>query len=253
MESSISPGMPAFADLQDDIPLFGRDAKTLLDATSSVITQVWHDSRATAALLSKRNEGVRYAMANDWDEVVVDERIKILMILPDSFRAVSTAFAESPDVERRLYGSLNDISRLLENSAGRIRVMVGPTTGELIPKRERYKLATSLATAARMGMKVIAAAPPRGDKSYARNRADMIEAIELAKSAAVTMKQGLRCLIPSMESPQEPSHGPGAHPRRSSAEAYSREVIQEYYEALRTYSSAQKSSVKWFISCTFQS
>ncbi|VDO47829.1 unnamed protein product [Haemonchus placei] len=102
------------------------------------------------------------------------------------------------------------------------------------PKREWYKLATSLATAARMGMKMIAVAPPRGDKSYAKNRADTIEAIELANSAAVTMK-GLRCLIPSTESPQEPSHGPGAHPRRSSAEAYSKEVIQEYYEALRTY------------------
>ncbi|XGW22221.1 hypothetical protein V3C99_004878 [Haemonchus contortus] len=53
--------------------------------------------------------------------------------------------------------------------------------------------------------------------------------------AAVTMKQGLRCLIPSMESPQEPSHGPEAYPRRSSAEAYSRKVMQEYYEVLRTY------------------
>uniref|UniRef100_A0A7I4YGW0 CCHC-type domain-containing protein n=1 Tax=Haemonchus contortus TaxID=6289 RepID=A0A7I4YGW0_HAECO len=58
MESFVPSAMPAFADLQDDTPLFGRDVKTLRDATSSVITQVWHDSRATAALLSKRiNEG----------------------------------------------------------------------------------------------------------------------------------------------------------------------------------------------------
>uniref|UniRef100_W6NDX0 Uncharacterized protein n=1 Tax=Haemonchus contortus TaxID=6289 RepID=W6NDX0_HAECO len=125
------------------------------------------------------NEGVRYAKGNDWDEMVVDERIKILLILLDSFRAVSTAFSESPDVERRLYGSLNDIRRLLESSAACICVLVGPTTEELIPKREWYKLATSLATAARMDIKMIAVAPPRGDNSYAKNRADMIEAIEM--------------------------------------------------------------------------
>nr|CDJ85871.1 unnamed protein product [Haemonchus contortus] len=181
-----------------------------------------------------RTSSFRYAKANDWDEMVVDERIKTLMILPDSFRAVRTAFAESPHAELRLYSTLNDIRRLLKSFAARICVLVGPTTDELIPKREWYKLATSLATAARMGMKVIAVAPHRGDKSYARNRADVSEAIESAKSAAVTMKQGLRCLIPNMESPQEPSHGPGAHPKRFSTEAYSREVIQEYYEALRT-------------------
>uniref|UniRef100_A0A0N4VSJ6 Gag protein n=1 Tax=Haemonchus placei TaxID=6290 RepID=A0A0N4VSJ6_HAEPC len=58
MESFVPSVMPAFADLQDDTPLFGRDVRTLREATSSVITQVWHDSRATAALLSKRiNEG----------------------------------------------------------------------------------------------------------------------------------------------------------------------------------------------------
>ncbi|XGW33651.1 hypothetical protein V3C99_017787 [Haemonchus contortus] len=125
------------------------------------------------------NEGVRYAKGNDWDEMVVDEWIKILLILLDSFRAVSTAFSESPDVERRLYGSLNDIRRLLESSAACICVLVGPTTEELIPKREWYKLATSLATAARMDIKMIAVAPPRGDNSYAKNRADMIEAIEM--------------------------------------------------------------------------
>uniref|UniRef100_W6NCE2 Uncharacterized protein n=1 Tax=Haemonchus contortus TaxID=6289 RepID=W6NCE2_HAECO len=104
----------------------------------------------------------------------------------------------------------------------------------LLPKRDWCILASSLATAARMGMKVIVVAPPRGDKSYMQSRSDMNDAIELAKSAAVLMKQGLKSLIPVIESSQEPSHGPGARPRSSSAEAYSRDVIKEYYDALMT-------------------
>ncbi|XGW33821.1 hypothetical protein V3C99_017908 [Haemonchus contortus] len=71
------------------------------------------------------------------------------MILPNDFRARSSAFSEGPDVECRLYGTLNDIGTLLESSAACICVLVGPTTDELIAKCEWYELATSLATAAR--------------------------------------------------------------------------------------------------------
>uniref|UniRef100_W6ND54 Uncharacterized protein n=1 Tax=Haemonchus contortus TaxID=6289 RepID=W6ND54_HAECO len=133
------------------------------------------------------------------------ERIKILMILPNDFRARSSAFSEGPDVERRLYGTLNDIGTLLESSAACICVLVGPTTDELIAKCEWYELATSLATAARTGITVIAVAPPREDKLCAKSSPDMIEAIELAKLAAVFMKQGLRCLIQSTESSRNPN------------------------------------------------
>ncbi|XGW16604.1 hypothetical protein V3C99_001785 [Haemonchus contortus] len=146
------------------------------------------------------------------------ERTKILMILPDSFRAVSSAFLESSGVERRLYGTLNDIGRPLGSSAARISVMVRLATDELILKRQWYKHAASLATAARVSIKVIAVTPLRIDNSYARNKSDM----------AGIMKQSLRCLIRSVESPQEPSHGLRAQPIKFSAEAYFKEIIQEH-------------------------
>ncbi|XGW34051.1 hypothetical protein V3C99_018093 [Haemonchus contortus] len=130
-------------------------------AVGSCLTRDGGGSPPLEELNQATKEGVRYAKANDWDQVVIDERIKILMILLDGFRAVSTAFSESPDTERRLYGTLNDIRRLLESSTACICVLVGPTTNELIPKLTWYKLATSLATAARMGIKVTAVAPLR--------------------------------------------------------------------------------------------
>nr|CDJ82092.1 unnamed protein product [Haemonchus contortus] len=170
-----------------------------------------------------------------WDEVNVKGTNTTLLILPDSFRATTAAFREDANVERRLYSKLNEVSGFLEKSVARICVLVGLTTDELPAKRDWCKLASSLATAARMSMKVIAVAPPRGEKSYLQNRSDMNDAIELAKSAAVLMKQGLGTLIPVIESSQEPSYGPGAHPRSSSAKVYSRDLIKEYYDALRTY------------------
>ncbi|XGW13214.1 hypothetical protein V3C99_013667, partial [Haemonchus contortus] len=185
------------------------------------------------------NEAVRYAQANSWDEVNVKEPNTTLLLLPDSFRAITAAFRENAYVERRLYSKLSEVSGFLERSVARICVLVGPTTDEPPAKRDWCKLASSLATAARMGMKVIAVAPPRGDRAYMQNRSDLNDAIELARSAAVLMKQGLRSSIPVIESPHEPSHGPGAHPRSSSAEAYSRDVIKEYYDALRTYVKAE--------------
>ncbi|KAK6012382.1 zinc knuckle [Ostertagia ostertagi] len=185
------------------------------------------------------NDAVRYAKLNDWDEMVRSERIKILMILPDSFRTVNSAFKENPDIERRLYGRINDIGGLLESSTARTCILVGPTTAAPCPKRDWCKLASAMAAAARMGMKIVAVAPPRGDEAYLQNRADMNDAINLAKSAAVLMKQGLCSLIPAIESSQEPSHGPGAHPRSSTSEAYSEEVLKEYFEALRSYVKAE--------------
>ncbi|KAK6058690.1 zinc knuckle [Cooperia oncophora] len=165
----------------------------------------------------------------------LSETTKILLMLPDSFRLVNSVFRDHPDVERRLYRNLSEIGGSLESSTARLCVLVGPTTESPIPKRDWCKLASSLATAARMGMKVVAVAPPRGDKAYAQNRADMNDAIKLAKSAAALAKQCLCSLIPTIESPNEPSHGPGAHPRSSCAEAFSREVLREYFDVLRVY------------------
>uniref|UniRef100_W6NEC1 Zinc finger and Peptidase A2A domain containing protein n=1 Tax=Haemonchus contortus TaxID=6289 RepID=W6NEC1_HAECO len=153
------------------------------------------------------NEAVRYAQANSWDEVNVKEPNTTLLILPDSFRAITAAFRENAYVERRLYSKLSEVSGFLERSVARICVLVSPTTDEPPVKRDWCNFASSLATAARMGMSYSGCAP-RGDKSYMQNRADMNDATELAKSAAVLMKQGLRSLIPVIESPHERSHGP---------------------------------------------
>ncbi|XGW33944.1 hypothetical protein V3C99_018016, partial [Haemonchus contortus] len=119
------------------------------------------------------NEAVRYAQANSWDEVNVKEPNTTLLSLPDSFRAITAAFRENAYEERRLYSKPSEVSGFLERSVARICVLVGPTTDEPPAKRDWCKLASSLATAARMGMKVIAVALPRGDKSYMQNRADM--------------------------------------------------------------------------------
>ncbi|KAK6043154.1 zinc knuckle [Cooperia oncophora] len=57
-ETPIGPLFSSLDDLQDDTLLRGRDAKLLRDATTSAITQVWNDTCATAALLSRKiNEG----------------------------------------------------------------------------------------------------------------------------------------------------------------------------------------------------
>ncbi|KAK6017264.1 hypothetical protein OSTOST_17217, partial [Ostertagia ostertagi] len=107
------------------------------------------------------NEAVRYAQANNWDEVNRNEPNKTLLILPDS---------RDENVERRLYTRLSEISGFLERAVARTCVLVGPTTDEPLPKRDWCKLASSLAAAARTGIKVLAVAPPRGDNSYMRNR-----------------------------------------------------------------------------------
>ncbi|KAK6050124.1 zinc knuckle [Cooperia oncophora] len=57
-DPDLSSSLPSFEDLQDDSPSSGRDVKALRDATCSVISQVWNDTRATAALLSRKiNDG----------------------------------------------------------------------------------------------------------------------------------------------------------------------------------------------------
>ncbi|XGW27434.1 hypothetical protein V3C99_007773 [Haemonchus contortus] len=50
--------LPGLDDIQDDALLHGRDVKRLRDATTSALSQVWSDTCATAALLTRKiNEG----------------------------------------------------------------------------------------------------------------------------------------------------------------------------------------------------
>ncbi|KAK5973654.1 hypothetical protein GCK32_022730 [Trichostrongylus colubriformis] len=184
------------------------------------------------------NEGVRFAKINDWDEIGQHKSTRLLMIFPDSFRAIRSVFQEQRDVERQLYSRLSDISGFLERSTAKTCLLTGPTDVP-IGKKEWCRLASYLSTAARMGMNIIAVAPPRGDKAYKQNRIDFNDAINLAKSSAVLSKQCLCSLIPSTESASKPSHGPGTHPRNSSSEAHSKDVLKEYMNVLRVYVKAK--------------
>uniref|UniRef100_A0A183FBA1 BK_channel_a domain-containing protein n=1 Tax=Heligmosomoides polygyrus TaxID=6339 RepID=A0A183FBA1_HELPZ len=124
------------------------------------------------------NEGVRYAKANNWDDVENDEEpLKPLVILPDSFSLVDAFFKVQPNVHRRMYRDLGEIASILERSESSCCVLVGPTSDISIPKKEWCRLASVLAAAARNGTKILAVAPPRGDKAYERNRIDMNEAL----------------------------------------------------------------------------
>ncbi|VDO08905.1 unnamed protein product [Haemonchus placei] len=50
--------LPGLDDIQDDALLHGRDVKRLRDATTSALSQVWSDTCATTALLTRKiNEG----------------------------------------------------------------------------------------------------------------------------------------------------------------------------------------------------
>nr|CDJ87615.1 unnamed protein product [Haemonchus contortus] len=66
------------------------------------------------------NEAVRYAQANSWDEVNVKEPNMTLLILPDSFRAITAAFRENAYVERRLYSKLSEVSSWRDQSPGSV-------------------------------------------------------------------------------------------------------------------------------------
>ncbi|VDO96314.1 unnamed protein product [Heligmosomoides polygyrus] len=182
------------------------------------------------------NEAVRFAKGNSWDDVDKgEEASKLLLLLPDGFSMIETFFKEQPNVRRQVYRELSEISGILERSDERRCLVVGPTTDTVIPKKTWCRVATSLAEAARNGVKVLAVAPPRGDKAYERNRTDLNEAMELAKAGAALAKKNLVSLVPAIESGREPSHGPSARPRRSASENYSKGVINDYFAALRSY------------------
>ncbi|VDP16785.1 unnamed protein product [Heligmosomoides polygyrus] len=160
--------------------------------------------------------GVRYAKANNWDDVENDEEpLKPLVILPDSFSSMDAFFKVKPNVHRKMYRDLGEIGSILDRSESSCCILVGPRLDISIPKKEWCRLASFLAAAARNGTKILAVTPPRGDRaSSARKRyGDMGEALELAKSVAVLAEQSLVSCIPATESGMGPSHGPSARPR----------------------------------------
>ncbi|VDL81833.1 unnamed protein product [Nippostrongylus brasiliensis] len=140
---------------------------------------------------------------------------------------------------------LGEISSILDRSEALCCVLVGPTSENPFPKKDWCKLSSALASAARNGIKILAVAPPRGDGAYERNRIDMNETLELAKSVAVLAKQNIISYIPAIESAREPSHGPGARPRNSSSEKYSKEVLRDYFESLNTYLKGELDLPPW--------
>ncbi|VDL79828.1 unnamed protein product [Nippostrongylus brasiliensis] len=182
------------------------------------------------------NEGVRYARANDWDDIAASEAApKKLIIVPDSFSLMDTFFKTHPTVSCRIYRDLNEIGSILDRSRASFCVLIGPTSDRPFPKKDWCKLASSLAAAARNDTKLLAVAPPRGDDAYEQNRTDINEAFELARSVAVLAKHNIVSCIPAIESGREPSHGPGAKPRTSTSEKYSKKVLLDYFDSLSSY------------------
>ncbi|VDO39265.1 unnamed protein product [Haemonchus placei] len=91
------------------------------------------------------------------------------------------------------------------------------------------------AAAARNGTRVIVPTPPRGDAAYTQIRFELNQAVDLAKKSAALMSRNITSMISLLESGSEPSHGPAAHPRRRSFEAYLTETMSEYLKAMMEY------------------
>ncbi|KAK5972807.1 Zinc knuckle [Trichostrongylus colubriformis] len=187
------------------------------------------------------NEGVRFAKMHSWDDVMAatQDQTQTLLLLPDGFRDVNSTFKPQRNVDRRIYWKLSDIISQLETTGARSCVIVGPTTDVGPAKRDWCRLASALAAAARNGTRTIVVAPPRGDAAYAQNRLELIKAAELAKKSVPLMSRNIVSLIPLMESSSEPSHGPSAHPRESSTDAYSDDTMVEYLTAMLDYIKAE--------------
>ncbi|KAK5972311.1 hypothetical protein GCK32_020134 [Trichostrongylus colubriformis] len=187
------------------------------------------------------NEGVRFAKMHSWDDVMAatQDQTQTLLLLPDGFRDVNSTFKPQRNVDRRIYWKLSDIISQLETTGARSCVIVGPTTDVGPAKRDWCRLASALAAAARNGTRTIVVAPPRGDAAYAQNRLELIKEAELAKKSVPLMSRNIVSLIPLMESSSKPSHGPSAHPRESSTDAYSVDTMVEYLTAMLDYIKAE--------------
>ncbi|VDL82549.1 unnamed protein product [Nippostrongylus brasiliensis] len=76
----------------------------------------------------------------------------------------------------------------------------------------------------------------RTNDAFERTRTGVNEVFELARSVVVLAKQNIVSCIPAIESGrEEPSHGPGAKPRRSTSEQYSKKVFLDYSESFSLY------------------
>ncbi|KIH43157.1 hypothetical protein ANCDUO_26843, partial [Ancylostoma duodenale] len=138
------------------------------------------------------NEAVKFAKTNSWEEIAATaDRTKVVVLLPDPFRNANTAFKKQENVERLIYRSIFEIGSMLEATDAQKCILVGPTTDVTPPKRDWCKLPSSLANAARNCVSIVVVAPPKEDNAYFQNRIEMNNSIEIARNAAVLMKQNL--------------------------------------------------------------
>ncbi|KAK6028431.1 zinc knuckle, partial [Ostertagia ostertagi] len=167
------------------------------------------------------NEGVKFAKMNSWKEIVAKRNDNIRHYC--CYRMDSET-RSTTSKEKYTTSSMKSADSWKQVSANTC-IVVGPTLDVTPPKKEWCRFASALAAAARNGTRVIVLAPPRGDAAYAQNRIEMNQAVDLAKKSAALMSRNITSLIPVIESGTEPSHGPAAHPRRGSLEAYSTETM----------------------------
>ncbi|KAK6018493.1 hypothetical protein OSTOST_15917, partial [Ostertagia ostertagi] len=99
------------------------------------------------------NEGVKFAKMNSWKEIVAETQRQhtTLLLLPDGFRHVNSAFKPQHNVERKVYYKFYEVSRFLETSSSNTCIVVGPTLDVTPPKKEWCRFASALAAAARNG------------------------------------------------------------------------------------------------------
>ncbi|WKY05090.1 hypothetical protein Q1695_005818 [Nippostrongylus brasiliensis] len=178
-------------------------------------------------------QGVKYAMAHDWKDVVVKEAVqKVLIVLPDGFRHIQ---ATDEALEVSTYKRFSEISEVISRMEPRHIVFVGPTTEKPLHRSSWLKLATSFAKAALAGAKVVVVAPPRGEGAWKQSRLDAREMVDVARMSAMSMRNNIIGMIPLLESIAEPFQAVGLHPRRSSEDVYPNVVVEDYLTAPKDY------------------
>ncbi|KIH66603.1 hypothetical protein ANCDUO_03069 [Ancylostoma duodenale] len=129
------------------------------------------------------NEAVKLAKTNSWEEIApTTDQTKVVILLPDPFRNINTAFKEQANVEKLIYRSIVKIGSMREASDAQKCIIVRQTTDVTPPKRDWCELSS---------ISIVAVAPPREDSAYFQNRIEINNSIEIARSAALLMKQNI--------------------------------------------------------------
>ncbi|VDL77343.1 unnamed protein product [Nippostrongylus brasiliensis] len=183
------------------------------------------------------NEGVRYAAAHSWDDVVIGKKEeKTLLLLPPGFRYHKHVVRFPESVTPFVYENLPEICRRLREVAEPIGiVLVGPTTNEIAPSGDWMKLTMALTHLARGGSKLVALAPPRGEKEWEATRMKMIEMMNTIRESSYATRSKIVTKIPSVPSVSEPCLAVGMKPRKLETAGYPNAVVWDFINTMQEY------------------